>query len=394
MDGEDSTFEPRVAQWFYRIVCMRLMNSDGTARLDLPTSRFRVKNELHTQYYQTKPQTRETNALPGMGVLKDSRKALFDLHPALEGGYDPTEAWPKMKTDWEYLDDLVYQVPGFDGPNGYLEDDVFGVTVVDYNDKGVSGAKLNTAFYTRYYGFKMKDAMGRTGQKRQFNDYVFAAQTTHPRIFPRSVCSEMDDDVLEVSDDPGDESRNALCEDKGDRDACEATAWAASELVGTAVKAKCAWNPVGAGRCYYQKCWTQRWTYMLPLEIIYMTPLTNWDPYDIGYCDSSMACYHTVKTHKGVKNAAKGTKKKPYNGARPDTFYRTPEEFYTQTDTQTDEADTSGGVTYVNDQQGNVHRVVASGHWILMPEIAGIGELRQRYPSSPSTSTARRFGRS
>eukprot|EP00755_Sulcionema_specki_P003697 Sspe_Gene.358::Locus_126_Transcript_1_1_Confidence_1.000_Length_1267::g.358::m.358 len=167
-DGEE--FEPILAQWTYRIKCIPLKD-------DLPTTRFRVKNELHVQMRESRPKTR--------AQLAETPRALFDVNPAMDSSFKPDKPWPKGKTSYEYIDYLMEQAPGFDGPQGDLRDSAFGPMCSMYAD---ASKELNTAYYTRYYQLQMKDAMGRSMKKRGFHDYLFAAQTTHPRVNPLSVC--------------------------------------------------------------------------------------------------------------------------------------------------------------------------------------------------------------
>ena len=39
----------------------------------------------------------------------------------------------------------------------------------------------------------------------------------------------------------------------------------------------------GDGKETCQHDYSSRWSYAIPLEIIYLTPLYNWNPYDIEY---------------------------------------------------------------------------------------------------------------
>ena len=47
---------------------------------------------------------------------------------------------------------------------------------------------------------------------------------------------------------------------------------------------------------------TQKWTYAIPLEIIYLTPLSNWNPYHIKYHgpDNRDSPSHALWTRNGV----------------------------------------------------------------------------------------------
>ena len=166
-DGED-TFEPIVGQWFYRIACKKL-------NLDIPLARMRVVSDLHNQFRQSQPATME--------VMASRRDPVYEFNPTKESNFDPVDPWPKGKTSDSYLDQVMSQIPGFDGPNGNLLDNSFG-----YQCKDINGDELNSAFYNRYYSLAAKDAMGNSQRKRSFNDgYMFAAQTSNKKISPQEV---------------------------------------------------------------------------------------------------------------------------------------------------------------------------------------------------------------
>ena len=167
-DGEN-TFEPIVGQWFYRISCKRLTN-------DIPLSRMRVVNDVHNQFRQSKPATIET--------MKTTGAPVFEFNPTKVSDFDPVDPWPKGRYSVSYLDYLMGQIPGFDGPKGNIQDNSFGYKCVDSE-----GGVLNTAFYNRYYNLAKKDAMGNNQRMRSFNDgYMFASQTTNKKISPQTVC--------------------------------------------------------------------------------------------------------------------------------------------------------------------------------------------------------------
>ncbi|KAJ9465094.1 hypothetical protein DIPPA_26071 [Diplonema papillatum] len=344
-EGED-TFEPIMAQWFYRISCKKLEEH-------LPTTSLRVRNDVHLQMAEYHPATRET--------LSETARAVYEIHPSAKGG-----TWPKGKTTWEFLDDLMYNISGFDGPNAHLVDNSFGDTCGTYRD----GSVLNTARYSRYYSLLAKDAMGKSTKKRSFNDMLFAAQTTHDKVSAQNVCAK-----LKELEETVDKERTTLCEGfSSDEDACRGqTPWRKDEVTAGSSGAKCVW---ATNKCQYHKCWEQRWSYAIPLEIIYLTPLAEWNPYNIPYItDSSSPDYAEVRTGRD------GSIDKPYKYSRQDTFYRTPAALFKDL-TDVDDADTSGGATYVLDQSGTKQTVRASGHWIMFPEMDGM-HIRQRYPVFP-----------
>ena len=355
-DTSDDTFEPDIGQWFYRINCVPIEER-------IPTARFRVRNDLHVQMSRSTPSTRKS--------LAQTHRALYEVNPTLPEHYNEANPWPKSTTNVEYIDHLMQFVPGFDGPKGDLEDRSFGPLCGTYN----LSATLNTAFYSRYYAMIEKDAMGQTFKKRGFNDLMFAAQTSHPRVSPQQACYEFSSAELASFGSAEDKTRTTDCAALNSKAACyNAARWDKTQVSGNATSAKCVWS----GRCRYKKCWTQRWSYAIPLEVIYTTPITNWNPYNIPFHEPGTDEYTNVKG----EGADGLTKETPFRGSHKNTFFRTPETFFKDS-TDTDDADTSGGVTFVEAADGKVVEVRASGHWLLFPEIEGVGKVRQRYPIMP-----------
>ncbi|KAJ9457826.1 hypothetical protein DIPPA_04223 [Diplonema papillatum] len=348
-----NTFEPVLAQWFYRVSCKKLKD-------DLPTSRFRVRNDLHMQMAEAKPVTRET--------LGNTARAVFDVDPTPSASWRPNRSFPKGKTRYEFMDELMSEISGFSGPNAFLKDASFGSVTGTYND----GEPMNTARYSRYYSLLEADAMGRRQRKRAFNDMLFAAQTTHSKVSPQSVCAKLPDPKM---GDDNDAERTNYCKVVHSYDECSALrSWNASEVTGGASSAKCAWK---VNKCEYQKCWTQRWSYAIPLEVVYLTPLGSWNPYNINYHANPSS-----PEYREVRNNRHGIPARPFNGTRQDTFYRTPTAFFGDLD-EIDDADTSGGSTMVLDKDGNSHAVRASGTFIQLPPMGDLKNVRQRYPIFP-----------
>lgn len=102
-----------------------------------------------------------------------------------------------------------------------------------------------------------------------------------------------------------------------------------------------------------------RWSYAIPLEIIYQTPLTQWNPYDIQFVDRGD--YDYSRSGGCTTNDA-------YNGWTTNNAYFTPEEFFNGI-TTTSSADTANGAQCALDSNGNIRSVMASGHWITFPGI-------------------------
>ena len=100
--------------------------------------------------------------------------------------------------------------------------------------------------------------------------------------------------------------------------------------------------------CYTLK---QKWSYAIPLEIIYLTPLYKWNPYGLKYHGD-----HWKGRKIAQKDGRYGDCKKAnmeLNGTTSKLFYKTPAEFYTGATAGGTSADTARGVTCVLDQKGN-----------------------------------------
>ena len=107
----------------------------------------------------------------------------------------------------------------------------------------------------------------------------------------------------------------------------------------------------------------ERWTYAIPLEIVYLTPLQSWNPYNV-----------TDVGEGGV--TGRGTEDDPLTGVGDRNFFLTPAQFFSN--------DTPPKV-YVKDGDGVARGHVASGLRIILQNIEGVGQLRQRYPIAPLT---------
>lgn len=260
--------------------------------------------------------------------LANSRRARFDLNLV------NSSTWKEGQYGHSMIDELMYEMPGKDGYNANLTDDAFGAVATHL----VTGEPLNTARYTRYYGIGANDAMGRSEHRRGFNDpTLWAAMTTQDKIQGVTACT--------------------------------------AELI----------NGQG-GDCTEETIKSQKWTWAVPLEIIYTTPLASWNPYDLEYCSNVMTsaeCAHVQTGPNGNRNGGL-TQDTAFKGTSRDAWYVTPEEFYSGGAEETDAADTSGGVTGVLDKNGVIRKTRAAGHWVVFPDIKGFNHtVRQRYPIMP-----------
>lgn len=311
---DDETWVPKVSNFEYRIHCQPL----GT---DVPTERFVVADDLHVQ-------------MGGVGgpvtpaELAQTRRARFQINPRTSAEWaEGTRSFPRGPHLYEYLDELMENVSGKDGPRAILWDDAAGSRA----RHALTGEPLNVARYSRFYSMPNKDAMGRSQNRRTFTDaHIFVARTTHERVTPVKLCEE--------------------------------ATWAPAE---------------GAEA----RCYTQRWTYAVPLEIVYMTPLSRWNPWNLTSFTGDEVEARRAATCDGTADGRSA--ETALCGTSETLYYRTPIEFFGAGSPDADAADTAEAATAVKDPLGQVHWTAPSGHWILTPEIEGVGRVRQRYPIFP-----------
>ena len=129
--------------------------------------------------------------------------------------------------------------------------------------------------------------------------------------------------------------------------------------------------------------WFQKWTYAMPLEVVYMNPLSNWNPYNIPHRgNGNSAAGRTIYDGPNGRRNGKASLDKAYNGTNSQKYFRTPTEFFLDAE-DLDPADTVEKGIHVLDNDGVMRSVKSTGFWIHTPEIPGIGKLRQRYPIMP-----------
>ena len=251
--------------------------------------------------------------------LKDhsmSRSARFQVNPI------NTNEFQEGFTTYEHLDQLMYEIPGKDNYKRYLTDDSFGMRALNYLDpKKV----FNAGRYHRWYQVNQAGANGRQHRHRGFYDSnLFVALNTQAKVAPQTVNDE------------------------------------------------CRRGTDNVKRC--DKTYTQRWSYAIPLELIYLTPLGKWNPYDIEYDEDAQM--------EKVRNGGM-TKDKAYNVANNNHFYITPSSFFNDTLKNSDAADTSASKVGMLTKRGKVVSVMASGVHVVLPEIKDVGFVRTRYPIAP-----------
>ena len=224
------------------------------------------------------------------------------------------------------LDSIMNQIPGKDNYPAKIFDRSLGLEMLDPFSS--STQPMNTGFYHRRYRYEDKGAMGTKTNNRGFADKnLWVAQTTSSHIAPIHVndCHKVNRTYTECKE----------------------------------IEA--------------------RYTYAIPLEIIYLTPLNTWNPYNIPYWDRSMNRYIPTKNHRnGAFNVTNA-----YNGTNFANYYLTPTALFSGNELNHDAADTVKNSVGVLDSHGNVRRVSASGIRIFLPNIPGVGVLRQRWPITP-----------
>ncbi|XP_031572211.1 uncharacterized protein LOC116306318 [Actinia tenebrosa] len=254
----------------------------------------------------------------------NTRSARFQLNP-----FD-TDKWTEREDRRRFglLDEIMGEVPGKDNYQGNLTDTAFGLSAFSLAP-GQRESRLRADRYHRWFRVARNDAMGVSTRHRGYSDEnLFMAMTTQPKVQGLNLqrCQKM----------------------KGGK--------------------KCSGLH-------------QKWSYAIPLEIIFLTPLSKWNPYDIEFKGS-----YRSKLGKTVEAGGRNgghTLKKAYNGTNSKRYYQTPVEFFSGNEVGSGAADTTRNSVGVLDKKGNVRVCKASGTRIFFPPIAGVGFLRQRYPIMP-----------
>ena len=104
----------------------------------------------------------------------------------------------------------------------------------------------------------------------------------------------------------------------------------------------------GKGKNRKCKEYPERWTYAIPLEIIYLTPLSSWNPYNLEYRGEG-----ALGESKKLTRGDVGSFDNPYDGINSKVYYMTPAHFYSGSDSaKNDPADTSTGGRWILDRSG------------------------------------------
>ncbi|XP_055872523.1 uncharacterized protein LOC106058647 [Biomphalaria glabrata] len=249
------------------------------------------------------------------------RQSYQNVNNTRAGRFRLSEYDYERVTGFTLLDRIMQDIPGLDNNPSMLNEVAFGMGV--YNTAFNNFTKLNTGYYHRSYKTGTANAMGLSMVDRGFSDeMLFVAENTQPQIpaFDFTIC-------------------------------------------------------VFRGPCTTR---SSRFSYAIPLEIVYMTPLLTWNPYNL-------AIYPDFKTPPANGRTGSTTDvTKAFNGSSPIAYYYlTPKEFYSSTTGQPDPADTAIATVGVLDKTGVIRNVTASGVQIFTLPIAGLGTVRLRYPIPP-----------
>ena len=262
---------------------------------------------------------------------KMTRAARFELNPKNEN-----KLYTRVvrKT---FLDSLMNEVPGMDNYGCNQTDiDISGSVALDYD----TDETLNSCYYHRWFRNANKDANGESINRRGFSDSsIYMAMTSQEKIADVKM-----EKCLR-------KTKNQDCQEKS--------------------------------------ILRQKWTYAIPLEVVYLTPLYNWNPYNIefkGWANSPSGRTVYANGRNGLYNENAINPNKAYNGTNTKMFFQTPSEFFSGGDVDKSKADTSGGLKTVLDKSGTVRVTRASGTRIFLPDIEGVGKLRTRYPIFPVTA--------
>ena len=255
---------------------------------------------------------------------KNFRAARFQLNP------QDSDTWTEKYNNPRFtlLDELMSEIPGKDNYQANLTDEAFDLPAHTIDPK--KSGKINAGYYHRWFKVLEKDAMGESLRRRGYADEnLFMAMTTQPKVAGMTL---------------------KTC--KGSK----------------------RWP-----RC---KTVSQKFSYAIPLEIIYMTPLNKWNPFDLEYKGDEKTPYGKT-VYLGGRYGGR-TPERAYNGTNSKKYYLTPSAFFSGKEVSSDTADTTKNSVGVLDRNGIDVRITrASGTRIFLPLISGVGICRQRYPIMP-----------
>jgi len=229
---------------------------------------------------------------------------------------------------WNTMDDWMYEIPGKDNYGApKVQDDVFGLPKLTLD----MSEHINVGHYHRRWKVGAHDAMGDTVGHRGYKDKtLWVAENHQPRIAKTHIHH--------------------------------------------------CYRKAGQGRVCDNI--DKRLSYAFPLEMVFTTPLNTWNPYNIEFKGK----FNQPEARSVEENGRHGsatTKAEAYNGTHSKAYYFTPVEFFAGNEVSHDPADTTKAATGVLDRQGNLRLMKSSGMRTILPNIAGVGSLRMRYPLMP-----------
>ncbi|KAK7484362.1 hypothetical protein BaRGS_00024367 [Batillaria attramentaria] len=248
----------------------------------------------------------------------DKNMAEYEQTRAVRYSINPRRFDEAIYTGFTRLDEIMAQIPGKDNYGAVIRDNVL---VTEEEKLDVFDKKLlNAAYYHRSYDWYQN------AKYRGFNDRnLFVAQTTQPKVTP---------------------IRAEFCD----------------------VNDQC-------------KSFTKRVSYAIPLEVVYLTPLNTWNPFNIENKGDYQSDRGKTVTAGGRNGGM--TSLRAYNGVNSMKYFLTPSRFFSGGEIESDPADTKQTVAGVLDRNGVVRNVTSSSIRIHLPEIPGVGVMRTRYPVYP-----------
>ncbi|XP_060076524.1 uncharacterized protein LOC132556152 [Ylistrum balloti] len=297
------------AHWNARIVCHPIQQ-------ELKLASFYIKDDLATRLSFKK----------SLYDFAKSKSARFDL---IEFGRRPRgfladlghgEGLPTF-SHYSTLDAIMEEIPGKDNYPVNITGGEFGLTTYNAHFPR-NNTKLNIGKYHHWYRVLQKGAMGTTVINRGYADRTLwvAANTQH--------------NVAALS------YRSCHRDRTTHKNVCTAD--------------------------------TARYSYAIPLEIIWLTPLLTWNPYNLAYIAGDV---HKNPANTITANGRDGhTPEKALNGTNMGNFFQTPAEFFSH----------ASGRRYVMDRTGHTHSVVPSGTETVLRDIPAVGTVRLRYPVVPT----------
>ncbi|XP_063396658.1 uncharacterized protein LOC134681139 [Mytilus trossulus] len=284
---------------------------------DLPLNRLRMADDLSSRMMFLRSEEEEIK----------TRRARFKLNQR------DSNVWnERFNQNPALIDSLMSEIPGLDNYGGNLTDEALNLPAYSADGKNMKKKKLlNSAYYHRFWEEIRPDYMRLSLRKRAFSDSnLFMSMTSQPQVGGKSLNYCTKEESLQ----------NKPC-----------------------------------------KYYNQRWSYAVPFEIIYLNPLSNWNPYNItykGHYKNDPEAQYV--TEKGKRNGGNDIHT-AYNGTNSWYFFQTPQSFYSGKERKRGNAG-NGGVG-VLDRTGKVRYTRSAGIRVFLPEIKDIGIIRQRYPIMP-----------